>query len=158
MIPCLIVITLAFTWLLYESNWLRIRLMYGAISQGKTIKLYRIRHNEQVGITNDESTITQPHYGSKKHLHLLNVGIAEPITGWDWILNHKHPIVEYRISIQAWGCKHSIHLCENADSRIMKDVCKIAFAKPRNGKKPVHKVKGHIFNANYKLLKCYPKT
>jgi len=152
MIPSLIVITLALTWLLYESDWLRIRLLIGAATPAnKTIRLYRHKGRGPVGFSRNETA-----YLSRRTDVIFSPAITEPICGWEWLLNHNHPLVEYQIQITAWNCKNTIHLCDNPNvdySRIMKDVCKLAFAKPKNGNKPRRKVKGHIFNANYQLLK-----
>lgn len=152
MLPCLVVISLAFTWLLYESDWLRIRLLVGAlVAPTKTIRLYRHTKHDQVGFSKSDNT-----YLDRKVDTIFSACITEPICGWDWLLNRNHPLVEYRISIEAWGCKHSIHLCDNPNidqGRIMKDVCKTAFAKPKNGHKPKRIVKRPATNPNYQLLK-----
>lgn len=151
MIPCLIVVALTFAWMLYESDWLRINLLAEPVT-AKTIRLYR--HNGQsevVGFNRLENG-----YLCRKTDTIFSACITEPICGWDWLLNRNHPLVEYRISIEAWGCKHSIHLCDNPDmdqGRIMKDVCKTAFAKPKNGHKSKRIVKRPATNPNYQLLR-----
>ena len=157
MITSLIVISLAFTWLLYESDWMRVRLPVGAIKESiKTIKLWQFSYHDKVGIS-QQSHAQAPYYNPQRDntILMLNVGITEPVCGWDWILNHEHPIIENHIEIIAHNCKHTITLCDNPEvdyGRIMKDVCSIAFKaniRPKNGRKP-HR-KGQTFNPNYHL-------
>jgi len=133
MLPCLAVVGLAFIWLLYESDWMRVRLLVGCTKEPtKTIRLYQ---------------------GSIS----LNVGLDEPICGWDWLLSHEHPIIENHIEIIAHNCKHNIHLCNNPSvdyGRIMKDICSTAFKaniRRKNGHKPNKRKARLTFNPNYKL-------
>jgi len=165
MVPCLIFIILAFIWLLYESNWMRIRLPVGASKEmHKTIRLWKFSYTEHIkgtpylGISNQP--IAQNPYSIPKRgnsISLFSAGITEPICGWDWLLTHEHPIIENRIEIIAHNCKHNIHLCDNPNidyGRIMKEICQIAF-KNNPGRKSRHKVNkrkaGLTFNPNYKL-------
>ena len=155
MIVSLVVIALAFTWLLYESDWMRVRLPIG--KSIKTIKLWQYRENGQYGITHIDPSPTLNGYRwppGKTQYQLFSVGITEPICGWDWILNHEHPIITNRIEITAHNCKHTVTLCDNPDvdyGRIMKEACSIAFKaniRPKNGRKP-KRSKGLTFNPNY---------
>ena len=168
MIISLVVVALAFVWLLYESDWMRIRLPVGALPINEPIKTIKLNYmvdtmygkHEGSSRTYKQTLIYQESssYYDKARRMYLAVGIEEPVCGWDWILNHEHPIVKNTISITAWNCKHTINLCDNPEvdyGRIIKDVCSIAF-KPnlrKNGHKPKHK-KGKTFNPNYKLVRA----
>ena len=158
------IIVSAFVWLFYESNWMRVRLPVGAIKQPiKTIKLRQVTdHRFMAHGTVKYYGLTHNDYRSWYNKHdgdlLFHAGIEEPVCGWDWLLNHEHPIIENRIEIQAHNCKHSIHLCDNPEvdyGRIMKEVCQVAFKSKirRNGHKP-KKHKGCTFNPNYGMVKC----
>lgn len=162
MIPSLIVIGLAFTWMLYEADWMRVRLPVGAIKPTKAIKLYYYRHGEGFSQVNPE--IQHYHSLDKRNPKdfMFHAGITEPICGWDWLLNHEHPIVEYKIMLQAHGCKSTITLCDNPGvdyGRIIKEVCSIALKANirRNGHKP-KKHKGETFNPYYTLSKPKRRT
>ena len=165
MIPCVISIGLAFLWMLYESDWLRIRLPVGASKPVKTIRIWQCNYTDHIkgtsytGFTNNERN-QNPYWVFKNKdtsINLFNVGITEPVCGWEWLLNHEHPIIENRIEIIAHNCKHSIHLCDNPEvdyGKILKEACTIAFKtniRPKNGHKPNRRKASLTFNPNYKL-------
>lgn len=176
MIPSLIVISLAFTWLLYESNWMRVRLPVGAMAQVEQIKTVRLNYimdemySKHYGFSNEFGSCgkyeqclifqdSSSYYDKAQRMYLA-VGLTEPVCGWDWILNHEHPIIENHIEILAHNCKHTITLCDNPEvdyGRIMKDVCQVAF-KPnirrRNGHKPNKRRARLTFNPNYGGVLC----
>jgi len=164
MIPSLVVIGLAFTWMLYEADWMRVRLPVGAIKESaKTIRIWQYHKNGIYGITNRSETYS-PYHITRNDMAIspFHAGITEPICGWDWLLNHEHPIVEYKIALQAHGCKSTITLCDNPEvdyGRIIKEVCSIALKANirRNGHKP-KKHKGETFNPYYTLSKPKRRT
>ena len=137
---------------------MRIRLPIGAIKPIKTIRVYQYRNNGTYGISQRENY--SPYHLSRNDVLVLpfHAGITEPICGWDWLLNHEHPVAEYKITLQAHGCKSTITLCDNPSvdyGRIMREVCKLAF-KPnirRNGNGHRKLKKGQTFNPNYNLVK-----
>ena len=157
MIPCVISISLAFLWMLYESDWLRIQLPVGASKPVKTIRIWQYRNNGTVGITQREHYSPYRLTKNDSLAMAFNAGITEPVCGWDWLLNHEHPIIENRIEIIAHNCKHSIHLCDNPEvdyGKILKEACTIAFKtniRPKNGHKPNRRKASLTFNPNYKL-------
>jgi hypothetical protein len=154
---CILAVALALTWLLYETNWLTVRLPMGPMGRalaGKTIKLFQCAVNSQVGITTREDGVSGIPKKNDKTTLLLGPGIEEPVCGWEWLLNRAHPLIENRIEIVAHNCRHNIHLCDNPNidqGRVMKEVCAVAF-KPlrvaKHGASLRHR-KGQTFNPYY---------
>jgi len=160
MIASIIAISLAFLWLLYESDWMRVRLPVGANKEPiKTVRIWQYHRNGNCGITNHKDY--NPYRITRNDIAVLpfHAGIEEPICGWDWILSHEHPIIENHIEILAHNCKHTITLCDNPEvdyGRIMKDVCTIAFKatmRRKNGHKPNRRKASLTFNPYYTLSK-----
>ena len=149
MIISLLTICLAFVWLLYESDWMRIRLLAGANTPPvPRIRLYR----HGTWLTRQDRTY--PAF-DKYADTALSAGIEEPICGWDWLIGRDHPLVEYSFTLTAWGCTHNLTINPDAHKgQIVKECCKVAFAKPRNGngRKPKHS-KGLTFNPYYTLTR-----
>lgn len=149
MIVSLIVIALAFTWLLYESDWMRVRLLVGAIPELEPVERIRLyRHNNY--FTRSDGTYSA---FDKYADTVLSAGIEEPVCGWDWLIGRDHPLVEYGFELIAWGCKHTLTVNPDAHKgQIVKECCKVAFAKPRNGngRRP-KRSRGLTFNPYYTL-------
>lgn len=154
---CILVIALALTWLLYEADWLTVRLPIGPMGRalvGKTVKLFHCAVNNQVGVTTREDGVPDMPKKNDRTILLLRPGIEEPVCGWDWLLNHAHPLVEQRFQIVAHNCKHDIHFRDNPDvdyGRVMKDVCTVAFKPLRVAKHgpSTRRRKGQTFNPYY---------
>ena len=60
--------------------------------------------------------------------YLLSPGIADPLPGWDWLLNRDHPLVELQMSIEGPGYRNTFRIdANNANSdKIVKEVCSAA--------------------------------
>lgn len=173
MIVSLIVITLAFVWLLYESDWLRIRLIVGPLykspslenllvpfkCEGQTynsfqpdiepIKLFQRTGNPAPDKSYQDYGISRGNgcWNPMNDL-IFSPGIKEPICGWDWLLKREHPPVNYEFTIIAHGCKHTIRLNSDAHrGKIIQQVSETAFRKiSHNGHKPRRiKTKGRTF-------------
>ena len=155
MIGCLIIISLAFAWLLYESDFLRVRLPMGPCCKPPTVQdmfqpfLYKDEEwpnsliecrpfqpslkSIKVYRVKDmfRASITRrqhdPCVGELLGDTIFSPGIFEPLCGWDWVLNREHPQVTYEMTLIAWGCKHTI--IYNPDSyhgTITNKLCQIA--------------------------------
>lgn len=108
MIGCIIVIVLAFTWLGYESDWMRIRLPVGAISKPRIVEA-KLPHHRIAELCQTYS------------LHRY----IEPIGGWRWAWEHQHIVPEYHIELRLNGVTHKF----NADRKgIVKEIIKVGIA------------------------------
>jgi len=159
MIETLIVFAIAFVWLLYESDWMCIRLPVGKLPVDKSqtfdlekwfnetlspfcdydinkpietrpfvqdltpIRLYKVEGQKVeylnttggfgYGIT--RNPLASNNHRDNDHQDLIfNPGIVDPICGWDWLLNREHPVCEFKIMIEAWGCRHTVRLNPDA--------------------------------------------
>lgn len=174
MIPCLIVIGLAFTWLLHESDFLRLRLPVGAITPKRSMVDELFQPFTCEGrLYNPFTPTTEPIILYRKDNELISAGIArqgngidttyfspgiyEPICGWDWLLNREHPPVNYEFVIIAHGCKSTVSLNPDAHhGKIINEVSQASLRKlsRKNGNGKVKKHKGQTFNPNYGLQRA----
>jgi hypothetical protein len=116
MIASLIIISLAFVWLLYESDWMRVRLPVGASNKLTMIEVTR-------------DMLINPCLSKPSNNGYLSPGVEDILPGWEWLESRKHPVPEYRFEIIAWGCKHTIHLTPNVilrEPNIVKNISRIA--------------------------------
>ena len=148
MIPLWFIVTIlaSFIWLLYESDWMRIRLPVGAIITAepvKTIQLWQYKHNGKVGFSTFEPIgyVGEVSRSQKDTtISLFSAGIDQPVCGWDWLLSHAHPIAEYKITILAWNVRHHITLDgNNGNANLMKDICKFALKPNKEERKYINK-------------------
>jgi len=116
MIACLIVVSLAFVWMLYEADWMRIRLPVGAIENKQFVKVTR-------------DMLINPCLSKPSNNGYLSPGVVDILPGWEWLESREHPVPEYRFEIIAWGCKHKIHLMPSAflkQPNIVRTISRIA--------------------------------
>jgi len=116
MIACLIVVSLAFVWMLYEADWMRIRLPVGVISKPVMVRVNR-------------NMLINPCLSKPSNNGYLSPGVVDILPGWEWLESREHPVPDYRFEIIAWGCKHKIHLLPDAilkQPNIVKSICRIA--------------------------------
>lgn len=59
---------------------------------------------------------------------LFSPGIADPLPGWDWILEREHPLFELQMSITGPGCRNtfSINPTNKNSDKILKEICSVA--------------------------------
>jgi len=144
MIPIWFIVTilLSFTWLFYESDWMRIRLPVGAVKKTATFEDWCsmfMRYpadfkvhwdgNGEISI-DDAPQFVELH---KDDFNLLS-GIESPICGWEWIESRQHPIPQYKIEIIAWGVHHKIRLY---DANRMKQVCQVTLRPNKEERKQI---------------------
>ena len=113
----LIIIGIGFTWLLIETDWMRVRLLVGSIKEAP------VQNNERY--VDWEKAFDFKAWGT-----LIKGADIDPICGWDWIKNRQHIIPECRIEMVHLGVRHTIVI---KDVSVIKDVVKAMRAKPHNG-------------------------
>lgn len=131
----------SFTWLFYESDWMRVRLLTGYSRHKPTFEstfdvIHWSRDYQAAPIIFDET----PKFVTLGESDIiLSPGITEPIPGWSWIESRQHPIPIYKMEITAWGCHHTIILCNtsNGKSNLVKDVCRVAFKTNKEERKQI---------------------
>jgi len=77
------------------------------------VRLSRVYKNGRYGISRGNGS------------YLFSPGIADPLPGWDWLLNRDHPQVELRMSIETPGSRNTFSVSPNNKNsdRIVKEVC-----------------------------------
>lgn len=134
MIVAITVIALAFTWLIYETDYLRIRLPVGVdiqpIEYARKSWLELKPWNTK---KNDPMWLTSPDY-------------MEPLCGRDWLENTMHIIPEYKIELDFGGIKYKMNILE---PKVLKDVIKVNTAKHNPIRKPAKKKGTLAPNPNY---------
>uniref|UniRef100_A0A6M3LLF2 Uncharacterized protein n=1 Tax=viral metagenome TaxID=1070528 RepID=A0A6M3LLF2_9ZZZZ len=110
MIASVIIIILAFTWLLIESDFMRARLLAGA---DLSIIEYERKSWTELKPSN-------PTY--KKHpFWLVCPDNMTPLCGWDWLKNTMHIIPEYKVELALAGVNYKLNV---KSSGVLKDVMK----------------------------------
>lgn len=114
MIDLIITMLLAFTWLLYETDWMRVRLPVGILPE--PIK-YQTKTWEELKPWNP----TLKHYP----MWVVYPSNISPLCGWDWLKNTAHIIPQYHIELNfGTGYKQTINLKAPSQS-IIKEVMKV---------------------------------
>ena len=85
MLVCWIIVTIALTWLLYETDWLRVRLPYG--KEPDKLK-YKTWAELKSGLLQTKKS--DPGW-------LKFPDICTPLCGWEWLKNTIHIIPENKI-------------------------------------------------------------
>lgn len=111
----LLAIIPALIWLMKESKWLRVNLVY--IPDIVTRKAWSELRPVALSIPN-----------SQKPFWLKFPDNMTPLCGLDWIEDTMHVVPEYKFEIKAYNVKHTITL-KQADSKILKDIA-VATLKP----------------------------
>ncbi len=130
MITALTIISLAFTWLLYESDWLRVNLaelaklncagyrFYSTLSRGKYHGKAEHRGGNIEWVYND-----YPKNGNKIYDIIVSPGINNVLCGWEWLDKHCADLVDYQLGIEMnmGGVRYKMHI---KAPNILKDVMK----------------------------------
>lgn len=159
MVGCIATISAALGWLLYESDWLRLRLPMGPtitfcpFTPRNDVKHLCYQWFDRAGNFRDNGsqkriTLTRDHFEFPKQF--FSPGITEPLCGWDWIEGRTHPMADYRITITAWGITHKIAIASD-DPRLLKEVFAIALKPDKTQRRAltVHKAAARKANASY---------
>ncbi len=80
------------------------------------IRLTRIYKDGRYGISRGNGNL------------LFSPGIADPLPGWDWVLNREHPLFELRMSIETPGYRNTFGInlnCKNPD-KIIREISSLA--------------------------------
>lgn len=109
MVVAILIICLAYYWLLNETNYLRVRLLIGV--ESKPLELQRISWGA-----------CQSRYRVLK----LSIGVDEPLCGWDWLESRTHPIPQVTVDINSGGVRYHWDI---KDTVILNDAIKSLHAR-----------------------------
>jgi len=119
-------------WLLYETEWLRVRLPIGKAAeqpQGRYVSWNDIENQIQY-LPDRFKPFWIKHRVIIKTIRGLNhqiLGAAmQPLCGWDWLLNREHIIPEYKIELALDGIHYQMNV--KSDS-ILAEVMRVNRAK-----------------------------
>ena len=110
MIISLTVIVLAFLWLGYETNWMRLRLLYEEI-------IPEVEYEYKTWKELKPWQVTKQYPFWVRYPDLM-----APLCGWDYINNTMHIIPQYKIEIVAFGVRNKITLNNGGDAKLLKDI------------------------------------
>ena len=150
---CLFVIALALLWLFRESDWLRLRMVVGAVvtscpwAPHPTHRLCYQWFDRDGKPTNaaGQGSITLTRENFKGYP--FSPGIDTPLCGWEWIEGRPHPRADYRITIVAWGITHRIALA-NDNPTAMKTLFTAALKPNREQRKALTQHKAAVKRAH----------
>lgn len=111
MLATMIIFILSFIWLGFETDWLTIRLPYGA--QAPAIEYERISWSDCV-----------TRYGAQQ---VSFIGVTEPLCGWDWLRSNTHPVPEYKVQFSGKGVCYNMTI---KDASIIKPVVQAQHVSP----------------------------
>ena len=108
MIELIITIGLALIWLGYETNWMTIRLPYGADIPPAIYTTW---------------DMLKPYRPDKQYPFWVRCPDAmSPLCGWDYINNARHIVPQYKIEIAAFGVRNKITLKDGGNAKLLKDI------------------------------------
>ena len=113
MIVTILIVSLAFYWLLYETDYLRVRLLCGAYIQ---IIEYQHQSWEEIEpkIKSMPDRFKPFWYKYPEHMH--------PLCGMDWLENTQHAIPEYHFYMTIGGCRYTMNIKKD---NVLKDVMRV---------------------------------
>jgi len=166
MIGCIGVISLALLWLLYEADWMRLRMLVGPVvtscpwsapRDGVELRredfgIYRWQKAPEVEDCLFTKSTKFACYQIDKRAY-FSPGVVEPICGWEWIEGRVHPKGDNTIYIIAWGCRSTATFTDN-DPKRMKDYCAAALKPTTEQRKGITKQRNAVKRAN-KLTPVY---
>lgn len=106
MIPTILIVCLAFTWLLIETNCLRVRLLIGKEKPPKYARYVALN-----GLTKKQGNWTHLKDGNNypegytpngepEYKVILNLGIDNILCGWEWLDKHVADMVDYQPNLE----------------------------------------------------------
>lgn len=130
MIATIIIIGLALSWLAYETDYLRIRLLVGP-----WIVPLIYKRDTWENISRNLKPNPVPFWWK----HPYNM---EPLCGREWLENHQHVLPEYKIVLDFGTIRHTINVCPG-NEQLLNNVVKINTRKHRVKWLPVGKSLGN---------------
>ena len=130
MITTIIIMSLAFSWLGYETDWMRIRLPIGdrlipkyaryEVYQGlkkRTVFWGDLAIYEGYNCQNDERN------GEPTYYIFLSPGVKSVLCGWDWLNEHCADMVDYqpKVEMNMGGVRYNMTIKQPS---IIKDIMK----------------------------------
>jgi len=128
----LIIISLAFTWLLYETDYLRVRLLVGhppyppKYARYEAYNIYTRRKpswNDKPLYEGGNLPADYSPNGEPCYQVILNPGIKNILCGWDWLNEHCADMVDYqpKVEMTMGGVRYNMTIKQPA---IIKDIMK----------------------------------
>ena len=130
MIVTIFIVSLALSWLGYETKWLAVRLLVGELAKPKyaRYKAYNSLTKRKFydGRALHEGNNYPEGYspnGEPEYMIILNPGIDGILCGWDWLNEHCAGMVDYqpKIEMNMGGVRYNMTIKQPA---IIKDVMK----------------------------------
>ena len=132
MIPAIIIISLAFFWLLVETDYMRVRLLVGAISKPKYARyeVYNFLKSRKPS-WNDKPIYEGGNLpegytpnGEPKYTIILSPGIDNVLCGFDWLNEHCASMVDYqpKVEMAIGGVRYHMTIKQPA---IIKDIMRV---------------------------------
>lgn len=101
MIACIVLVSLALTWLAKETDWMRVRLLVG-------IECIPLEYERKSW---EDLSHTQPERYQPNFMRMNNgTEHFSPLCGWDWLKNTMHVIPEYKIYLAIGGCRYNMNI------------------------------------------------
>jgi len=131
MILALLVIALAFTWLLYETDFLRVRLPVGKVKPKyakyevyNMLRKRKVYWNETVLYKGGNLPVDHSPDGEPCYQIILNPGIKNVLCGWDWLNEHCADMVDYqpKVEMAIGGVRYNMTIKQPA---IIKDIMRV---------------------------------
>lgn len=115
MYATIVIVTIAYIWLLYETDWLQVRLLVG-------IEVPANGHKY------DTWSNLKPYNPNFRQypMWLTHPDNMIPLCGLDWLEHTMHIIPEYRIEVKAYGVTNKVTLKE-PDSKLLKKLATSMF-------------------------------
>ena len=131
MLATIIIITLALTWLFYETDFMRVRLLVGEPAKPKyaRYKAYNALTKRKFydGRALHEGNNYPEGYspnGEPEYIVVLNPGIDNILCGWEWLNKHCASMVDYqpKVEMAIGGVRYNMTIKQPA---IIKDVMRV---------------------------------
>jgi len=147
MYSCIATITAAFVWMLYECDWLRLRMPVGPVERycvwpapddlfSPEARLPRpLEPKPPIRLTREDFSS-----GMNPRLYEFSPGVDEPLCGWEWIEGRLHPYPDYRITITAWGVTSHVVLCSDSP-KLARELFAAALKPTREQRKELNALK-----------------
>ena len=111
MIALIGMLILAFAWLGYETDWMRVRLPIGI---GAPLNGHKFKSWEELKPWGNVNFKSYP-------MWLTHPDNMVPLCGLGWLENTMHIIPEYKVEVKAYGVMNKVTLKE-PDSRLLKEL------------------------------------
>lgn len=131
MLATIIVIALALSWMVYETDFMRVRLLVGEPAKPKYARYKVYNSSSRKTLKPDYRLHEGDNYpegyspnGEPEYIIVLNPGIDNVLCGWEWLNKHCADLVDYQPKVQmlTGGVKYDMTIKEPS---IIKDVMRV---------------------------------